>query len=261
MKFKVSNHGYGIKELEDYIAKLESEGKYAEAFSWRRQLVYERTVEEDILSGRCQKCGGEGYLYDLVANGAYPCKCRFDSEISELFGERFKKADFGDFEGSVLRQINKLLSGPSFAIVGVPGSGKTRLLAAIYRESRNASVKCLFRRFTDMVTSIRESADGSFESLIQKLKNDRRRIRFLLDDIGVGEASPFISERLYRLADTIYTCNHQCIFTTNYDSQTLIANLGVCGNQIMSRISLSKEVLRFKDSVRKDFDGGATWTA
>ena len=55
MKFKVSNHGYGIKELEDYIAKLESEGKLAESFAWKRQLAYEKTVQEDISNGRCQK--------------------------------------------------------------------------------------------------------------------------------------------------------------------------------------------------------------
>lgn len=257
MKFTMERRGYGIPEIEGKIQQLEAEGKSMEAWVWKRQLANEKALERESQGSSCSICAGKKYLYDLVENVAYPCNCKLDAHVLSVVGPRHFKADLNDFP-ELSGKVREMLNGPSFAITGEPGSGKTHMLAAIYRLRSFLHDPVMFYRYSDILQMIRDFRESDdFQVLMEKIQDHPKGLVFLLDDLCLGEASGFVSENLYRLVDALYIGRHQVIFSTNHDSKTMMTLLGPCAPQIISRLALSRESIKLEKSVRIKMDSSA----
>jgi DNA replication protein DnaC len=199
----------------------------------------------------CPVCKGAGYLSRKLPAGDFelvPCECKRremeEKDYQDL--QRMSNLDaFGDktfdtFDSTIpgvadavraCREFAESLSphaaaqdaeaGPQKAwllLMGLPGSGKTHLAAAVANEAIGRHIKTLFTIVPDMLDHLRSAyAPDSPVRFDVRIEAVRTIYLLILDDLGTENASPWAGEKLYQIINYRYNHRLPTVITTNQD--------------------------------------------
>lgn len=199
----------------------------------------------------CPMCGGSGWfrpdaptqIDGGVIFAAVPCSCkrqerqrlavqRLQSDLGELAGATWDRLRFGaDWTpvqrksfGDCVRRAKAFATRPTFALVltGETGNGKSTLLACIGTALAAAGRSPLFAVTPDLLDRLREAfspkADVGFDQRYQDL---READVLLLDDLGMGNPTPWALEKLEQLVDYRYRADRPLAVSTNLGAEDL----------------------------------------
>ena len=196
-------------------------------------------TEAQTDDARCSLCDGSGYVL-VEEDGvelARRCECaedRLRERALERSGipERYRHCTLEGFElwnpedptlGKSLRQVQEFVDlfpnvDKGLVLMGPVGTGKTHLAVAALQQiirEKKPTVRGRFADFTSLVLEIQMTFEGSGSKreIIQPLVECDLLV---LDELGAGKTSPWVTDLLYYLVNTRYLENRITIFTTNY---------------------------------------------
>jgi len=185
----------------------------------------------------CPLCGGTGWaLTDSDGVEAVRrCGCDVERRRLELLAsadipERYRHCTLESFElwnpddptlGSARRAVQEFVDlwpavDKGLLLMGGVGTGKTHLaVAALAALIRDKGVRGRFADFTSLVLEIQMTFDvpGGSRSLLRPLVEAELLV---LDELGAGKTSPWVTDLLYYLVNTRYLEGRVTVFTTNY---------------------------------------------
>jgi DNA replication protein DnaC len=186
-----------------------------------------------VTASDCPICQGTGFK--SINNQASPCECTIERRIAASLPARYRKANLKDFRDDISAFAKQWTTNPGngLLIVGMPGTGKTHLAAAILRFLAEARTQVTFLRSAQFFCHIRDTyrRDISEETVLQPLTE----IKFLLlDDLGGGSLTDHERRFTLELIDRRLNDNLPTVVTTNWNlgriSQTM-------DDRIASRLS------------------------
>jgi DNA replication protein DnaC len=194
--------------------------------------------QTDPASQDCQRCRGTGWILVRHEGGletAARCQCQESQRRQRLLEQagipdRYQHCALDSIEiwnpkdptlVSVLRQVQDFIDGypeaeKGLLLMGGVGTGKTHLAVAALRELiRRYGVRGCFADFTTLVYNIQMTFDGSGggRQLVDPLLHAELLV---LDELGAGRPSPWVTDLLYYLVNSRYLERRRTIFTTNY---------------------------------------------
>ncbi len=192
--------------------------------------------------GRCEVCGGRGWIVDVATNRARRCVChatrvrrrRMDglgvpAKYSSCRLSNFRLA--GDRDGQLLNarsaceryiedflELDGSLGEAGLLFIGPSGRGKTHLAVAVLIElARQYGVRGRFVDFTSLVADIQATFQpevaGSQAELLRPLTEADVVV---VDELGARRPTPFVSDTLYLLINGRYMARRPTLFTSNF---------------------------------------------
>lgn len=194
-------------------------------------------------TSNCKKCKGTGWILDIETNVAKKCECYYDMVQNNMLkfamipkefdGMTVNSFDTTLYEGTEKEKAiaaKKIIANyiQNFAKMqelgkGIylysrqRGSGKTRLAVS----AGNAIIKTYKQRVRfittlDLLGSIKETYNDESKYTEQRLVNEYCEIPVLiLDDVGVENTKPWVSEIFFKILDTRMTYKKITIVTSN----------------------------------------------
>ncbi len=199
---------------------------------------------------QCPKCNGAGFVYGSITPGhsdfgkAVPCQCHgWWKKQREQVSPFYNEPTFGNFKlvkgtQESFKFAKALANGTSdflwLLIYGRPGCGKSHLLKAIYKVSKDRGVKVVFYNCPDLFSVLKDSiSDNSVELVMRGLKEINLLI---LDEYGteygaVWERAKFDELMAYRFESLLPT-----VVATNLDISQIPERVrSRFGDKILSR--------------------------
>ena len=196
----------------------------------------------------CSICGGVGFVHPLLDSGqidfsrVVPCECR----IAYLQGEKLKYLEKYSNLGMLSRftfdtllpkgrsELPEVASQENFTqtyqaalafannpkgwlvFLGPTGSGKTHLACAVANHRLSMGQPVFYIGVCDLLDHLRSafspSSDLSYDELFERVKNIPLLV---LDDLGVGSATPWAQEKLEQLFDYRFSAGLATVITTD----------------------------------------------
>ena len=194
----------------------------------------------------CKLCGDEKRArYETVQQKTLLIEKQkmFDKMLAaSCIPKRFMGSSFENFitttdeQKRVLSDAVQIASGQDLTgaiLIGVPGTGKTHLAAAIGIEFIKKGKSCLYTKLFNMVLSIKESWRGGGISESDMIKQYTTKDLLIIDEVGVQFGTP--TEILYvtNIIDDRYNNFLPTIFIGNITPKEL---RGLVGDRAMRRI-------------------------
>ena len=123
---------------------------------------------------------------------------------------------------------------------GVPGCGKTMLVAILAQELVSKGKRLIFGDVPTILDELKNTFGGESQSTFEELMRELESTDVLiLDDLGTENTTDWALERLYVIINNRYNAGKPIIVTSNYDAEGLIKRFkgGVVGKRIVSRLS------------------------
>jgi len=185
----------------------------------------------------CPDCNGTGWkiLEQAELSGAERCHCHFEgraqrNEEAAAIPPLYRNASFDNFStkrapgdlASVMNKVKHYLrefpndQHPGLLFMGDPGSGKTHLAVAAFRELLKRGFEGLFYDYQNLLDRIRASFDpaaGVSDKEAYKVAMESEIL--LLDDLGAHRVTDFVEDTVTSILT--YRCNNRkpLIATTN----------------------------------------------
>ncbi|MCH8194853.1 MAG: ATP-binding protein [Chloroflexi bacterium] len=199
----------------------------------------------------CPLCGGIGWVrHDVPLGDAefgrlFPCECRLAEFEAGRHQRLMRLSNLGNLEGVTFESLARatgdshrpnptMESGLRVAaqyaqeprgwliIEGPPGSGKTRVAAAIANECVARGIAVLFLPVADLLDHLRAtfapSSDVAYDELFDQIRNIPLLI---LDDLGTESATPWAREKLSQLLGHRYAAASPTVVTTDVPLEKL----------------------------------------
>lgn len=176
----------------------------------------------------------------MPSRGARPCVCALKRERERLISRVPRK-----FQGVTLETLQPrpdihpkqkefvpfLKANPdrSYFLAGVPGTGKTTFMWALYRhaiEGRNRVVICTLSELLDDYRAFIGASVRHEEPRLPRLSawqlQEGAKYSVFLDDVDKANPTDYAAEQIFKLVNAIYEHRHQLVVTTNKTVNGLI---------------------------------------
>ena len=164
-----------------------------------------------------------GPSYDLIQRMTFET---FNSQpYSSDDAQRFRyNLDY--VHGVVRTYVQDLRQRKWLVLMGIHGSGKTHLAAAMANDRLKRGLPALFIVTPDLLDALRASFGGDASSGYEKVFYEVRAAPFLiLDDFGAQSATPWAKEKLYQVLNYRYNAQLPTVITTNLTLEEIDAPL------------------------------------
>ena len=147
-------------------------------------------------------------------------------DITRTFS-RFRKRE-GTEDAIRAAQEISVKQGPRILfLLGDAGTGKTHLAEAIGREWLHAGGTCRYDFVPDLLAELRSTYDDNSSSTVSEKMNWRNtRGLLILDDIGQGNPSEWVQEKLTALVDHRYRNGGFMVVTSNLTYDQMQQSMG-----------------------------------
>ena len=147
-------------------------------------------------------------------------------DITRTFS-RFRKRE-GTEDAIRAAQEISVKQGPRILVLlGDAGTGKTHLAEAIGREWLHAGGTCRYDFVPDLLDELRSTYDDNSSSTVSEKMNWRNtRGLLILDDIGQGNPSEWVQEKLTALVDHRYRNGGFMVVTSNLTYDQMQQSMG-----------------------------------
>ena len=191
-------------------------------------------ADPEAVAASCPTCEGIGWLRSDAPLGdpefgtLAPCRCRIEEFDADRFARLTRHSNLGNLAGArfddltLPRDVVEAARGYAekprgwLVIVGAPGSGKTRLAAAIAGVSIERGEAVFFIPVADLLDHLRATFAPQSEITYDDLFEQVRNVPVLiLDDLGYESATPWAKEKLGQLLNHRHNAAMPTVVTTD----------------------------------------------
>jgi DNA replication protein DnaC len=179
---------------------------------------------------KCE-CDGTGWVSVPGTNMVKRCVCLEEGALKRKMGRLMEQSGlvgslrektFENYHPKTPKQKkarDEVMKDGSFFLIGLPGRGKTHLLAASVNAAMTQGVSVAFFSAPWLLKKVRE--DIMSEEKLQILENCCEIGYLVIDDLGKEKPSETVQEKLFMIFDRREVLGLRTSVTSNYDPETL----------------------------------------